>query len=88
MPDLTDKEYAVLEEEVTKNPPKVTGDGAGGFFARHLPDARHQGDTLIFLDHVSATWLRTQSEITHKSTTEIIGELVREKIAAQVVVYA
>jgi hypothetical protein len=26
--------------------------------------------------------LRLKSEITHKSTTEIIGELVREKIAA------
>ncbi|MFP3043257.1 hypothetical protein LQZ19_15695 [Treponema primitia] len=77
MPDLTDDEYEALEEEVTKNPPKVSGDGTGGFFAQH------QRETLIFLDQVSATWLRVQSEVTHKTQTEIIGELVREKIAAK-----
>ena len=27
------------------------------------------------------TWLQLKPEITHKSTTEIIGDLVREKIA-------
>jgi hypothetical protein len=78
MPDMTDEEYAALEKEVTKNPPKVTGDGTHGFFARH------KEDTLIFVDHVSATWLRVQAEVDHKTTTEIIGELVREKIAASV----
>ena len=76
MPDLTDEEYEALEEQVMKNPPKVSGSGTGGFIARH------QSDTLVFLDHVSATWLRVQSEVTHMSQTEIIGELVREKIAA------
>jgi hypothetical protein len=39
-------------------------------------------DEIVILDDVSATWLRLKSEITHKSATEIIGELVREKIAA------
>ena len=77
MPDLTDEEYEVLEEHVMKNPPKVSGNGTGGFIARH------QRDTLVFLDHVSATWLRVQSEATHKTTTEIIGELIREKIVMQ-----
>jgi hypothetical protein len=78
MPDMTDEEYAVLEKEVTRNPPKVTGDGTHGFFAQH------KEDTLIFVDHVSATWLRIKAELNHKTTTEIIGELVREKIAASV----
>jgi hypothetical protein len=78
MPDMTDEEYAVLEKEVTKNPPKVTGDGTHGFFARH------KEDTLIFVDHVSAIWLRVKAEADHKTSTEIIGELVREKIAASV----
>jgi hypothetical protein len=35
-------------------------------------------------DDVSATWLRVQAEADHKTSTEIIGELVREKIAASV----
>jgi hypothetical protein len=31
---------------------------------------------------VSIGWLRAMAEKTHKTPTEIIGELVREKIAA------
>jgi hypothetical protein len=73
---MTEEEAWALEEEVTRNPPKVSGDGTGGFFARHKEAA------VIFLDHVSATWLRARAEATHKTPTEIIGELVREKIAA------
>jgi hypothetical protein len=69
MPDMTDEEYVVLEKEVTKNPPKVTGDGTHGFFARH------KEDTLIFVDHISATWLRVQAEVDHKTSTKIIGSL-------------
>ena len=76
MAAMTEEEAWALEEEVTKNPPQVTGDGTNGFFARHK-DA-----TVIFVDHVSATWLRVKAEAAHKTPTEIIGELVREKIAA------
>ncbi|GHV92667.1 hypothetical protein AGMMS50268_31700 [Spirochaetia bacterium] len=32
-------------------------------------------------DQVSIAWLRTMAEKTHKTPTEIIGELVREKIS-------
>lgn len=53
MPDLTDEEYEALEAQVMRNPPKVSGDGTGGFITRH------QTDTLVFLDHVSATWAGT-----------------------------
>ena len=76
MAEMTEEEAWALEEEVTRNPPVVTGDGTRGFFARHK-DA-----TVIFVDHVSATWLRVRAEAAHKTTTEIIAELVREKIAA------
>jgi hypothetical protein len=76
MTAMTEEEAWALEEEVTRNPPKVSGDGTGGFFARHK-----EAD-VIFLDHVSATWIRVRAEATHKTPTEIIGELVREKIAA------
>jgi hypothetical protein len=75
---MTEAEAWALEDEVTRNPPAVTGDGTHGFFARHK-DA-----TVIFVDHVSAMWLRVRAEATHKTPTEIIGELVREKIAASI----
>ena len=79
MPDLNDEEYDALDEYYTKNPPKLSGNGKSGFFAKHA----EKGDTLIFVDDLSANWLRLKSEITHKSTTEIIGELVREKITTE-----
>ena len=77
MPDMTEEEYDALEDMWTRDPPKVSGDGKKGFFMKHKNE-------IVILDNVSATWLRLQAEITRKSTTEIIGDLVREKIAAQV----
>ena len=79
MAEMTEEEAWALEEEVTRNPPTVTGDGTHGLFARHK-DA-----TVIFVDHVSATWLRVKAEAAHKTPTDIIAELVREKIAAAAV---
>ena len=77
MPDMTEEEYDALDELWTTNPPKVSGDGKSGFFMKNKNE-------IVILDSVSATWLRLKSELTRKSTTEIIGELVREKIAAEV----
>jgi len=42
---------------------------------------KHKNE-IALLDDVSATWIRLRSEALNKSATEIIGELVREKIAA------
>ena len=75
MPDMTEEEYDALDELWTKNPPKVSGDGKSGFFMKYKNE-------IVILDKVSAAWLRHKSEITQKSVTEIIGDLVREKIAA------
>ena len=74
MPDMTEEEYDALDELWTHNPPKVTGNGKNGFFMEHKNE-------IVILDTVSATWLQLKSEITHKTPSEIIGELVREKIA-------
>ena len=79
MPEMTEEEYDSLDELWTNAPPKVSGDGKNGFFMKHKNE-------IVILDTVSATWLRLKSELTQKSTTEIIGELVREKIAAEVAV--
>ena len=75
MPDMTEEEYDALSELWTNNPPNVSGDGKSGFFMKYKNE-------IVILDNVSATWLRLKSEATHKSTSEIIGELVREKITS------
>jgi hypothetical protein len=72
---MTDEEADALDELVTRNPPKVSGNGKSGFFMKH------KGNVVI-LDDVSAAWLRAASEAAHKTPGEIIGDMVREKITA------
>ena len=74
MPRMSDEEADALAEMVAKNPPKVSGDGKNGLFMKH------KGNILI-LDDISATWLRVASESTHKTPSELVNEMIREKIA-------
>lgn len=69
MPRMTEEEAWALEDEVTRNPPKV--DPA---------KARHPV-RMITVDDFSADWLRIKAEAGHTTTEAIIGELVREKMA-------
>ena len=78
MPDLTDKEYDALDEYYTKNPPKLSGNGKSGFFAKHA----EKGNTLIFVDDFSANWLRIKAEATNTTPEVIIRQLVGKEIAA------
>jgi hypothetical protein len=78
MPDYTDEEYDALDDYYTKHPPKVSGNGKSGFFAKQA----EKSNTLIFVDDLSADWLRIKAAANHTTTMAIIGELVREKIAA------
>jgi len=78
MPDLTDEEYDVLDEYYTKNPPKLSGNGKSGFFARQA----NKGNTLIFIDDLSATWLRIKAEANNTTPEVIIRQLVSKEIAA------
>jgi hypothetical protein len=80
MPDLTDEEYDALDEYYTKNPPKLSGNGKSGFFAKRA----EKGSTLIFVDDLSANWLRIKATASHTTPEAIIGELVRKEIAAAV----
>jgi len=68
MPRMTEAEAWALEDEVTRNPPKV--DPA---------KARHPV-RMIVVDDFSADWLRVKAEASHTSQGEIISELVRERI--------
>jgi hypothetical protein len=69
MPDLTEEEYDALDELWTNNPPAVSGNRKDGFFMKHRGE-------IVLLDNVSAAYLRAKSDTTHKTPTEIIGELV------------
>ena len=69
MPRMTEEEAWALDEEVTKNPPRVDSSKA-----RHV-------SRMVVLDDFSADYLMSVSIGTHKTPSEIIGELVREKIA-------
>ena len=71
---MTDEEADALDELVTKNPPKVSGDGKSGIFMKHKGN-------IVILDDVSSTWLRVTSEATQKSPSEIVNEMVLEKMA-------
>ena len=72
MPRMTDKEAQALADEFAKNPPKVTGDGKSGFFMKHK-------GSIIILDDVAATWLRVTSESAHKTPSDLVSEMIREK---------
>ena len=74
MPRMTDDEAEALSELVIKNPPKVSGNGKNGFFMKHKGN-------IIILDDISATWLRVTSESSHKTPSDLVSEMIREKMA-------
>jgi len=72
MPVMTDEEADALDELFTQTTPRLTK--IPGVFAR-------QRALLGALDEVTANYIITKAEAFHKTPSEIIGELVREKIA-------
>jgi len=70
---MTDEEAEYWDEYFTKNT-IMPNPNKPGFFARKY------GMTVKF-DPETTRFLAAQSESTQKSISEIIGELVREKIA-------
>lgn len=71
---MTDEEAAELNDRWTKAIPKVNP-ARPGVFAR-------QRALLETLDSLSANYIQNRAEASHKTPSEIIGELVREKITA------
>jgi hypothetical protein len=77
---MTEEEADALDEYYTRNPPKVDPAKKGtGFFTRRKAAGR-----TITVDDLSEDYLTTKAIATHKTPAEIIGEMVREKIAASV----
>ena len=73
MPRMTEEEAWALDEEVTRNPPPVDPSKA-----RHM-------SRMVALDDFSADYLMSVSTVTHKTPSEIIGEMVRERATASAV---
>jgi hypothetical protein len=73
MKEMTDEEADALDEYYTKNPPQVDPSKNGGFAKKSF--------RMVALDRLSEDYVLTRAIATHKSPTEIISELVREKIA-------
>jgi len=69
---MTDEEAFALDEYYTKNPPKVD------------PSKARIRIPLVRVDNVTAEYLAKEANITHKSPTELISEMIRERIAASV----
>jgi hypothetical protein len=78
MKDLTDEEYARLDEKWTKTTPKV-GPNGSGYFSQRKAAAR-----TVTIDDFSAHYLMIKAMDTHKTPAEIISEMVHERIASVV----
>jgi len=72
---MTEEEAYALDEYYTNNPPQVDPAKRGGVFTR-------QRELLDLLDRVSADYIMTRSMSTNKTPSQIIGEMVRERIAS------
>ena len=74
MLDMTEEEADALDEYFTKHLPKVDPT-KGGVTTR-------QGFRMVALDRLSEDYLLTMALETKKSPTELIGDMVRERITA------
>jgi hypothetical protein len=72
MPEMTEEEADALDEFVTKNPPKVD------------PSKARLVVRMVELDDFTADYLFSRSVSTHKTPSELITDLVREKVATSI----
>jgi hypothetical protein len=71
---MTDEEADALDELWTRTTPEIDT-SRPGFLTR-------KGFTMVSLDPLAAAYLRAQADATHQTPSEVIGAMVREKIAA------
>lgn len=72
MAQMTEEEADRLDELWTNTTPEIDT-SKPGYFTQHMAH-------LIEVDNLSAAYLRTDA--THKTPSQIIGEMVREQIHA------
>ena len=73
-PILTEKEAWELDKELTETTPELT-EVEGPFIKKY------RESMMVALDTLSANYVQSVSIGTHKTPSEVISELVREKIA-------
>jgi hypothetical protein len=69
----TDEETWALQRIWTENPPELL-EGSGPLTRRR--------ELLRLLDEVSANYIMTIAEREHKTPSQVVGDMVREKIAS------
>jgi hypothetical protein len=74
--DMTDEEYGALDEELTRTIPKLGPNGSDWLSQREL--------RLLGLNKLSTDYLLIKALTTHKTPTQVIDELIREKVVASV----
>jgi len=72
--DMTDEEYDALDEELTRNPPRIISNGNDWLSQREI--------RISGLKNMTIQYLLTKAKATNKSPVQIIDELVSEKVAA------
>ena len=77
MTEMTDEEADYWDEFFTKNPPRVDPNKKGGYFTR-------QRELLDVLDRTTADYIVNRAIQSQKLPAQIIGDMVREKIASSV----
>jgi len=72
--DMTEEEAEYWDDYFTRNPPKTDPARPGVFARRRL-------NRFAGLDDLSVDYLLTRAIATRRTPEDIIGELIREKIA-------
>jgi len=72
--DMTDEEYDALDEEMTRNPPKIIPDGSDWISQREI--------RLLGLKNMTVQYLLTKAKADNKSPAQIIDELVSKELIA------
>ena len=73
---MTDEEADDLDELWTRTTPEIDTNKPG-FLTR-------KGFTMVSLDPVTVAYLKAKAADSRRSLSELIGEMVREKIAASI----
>ncbi|MDR2543574.1 MAG: hypothetical protein LBC80_09055 [Treponema sp.] len=74
--DMTDEEYGALDEELTRNPPRIISNGNDWLSQREI--------RILGLKNMTVNYLLTKAKAANKSPAQIIDELVGKEIAAAV----
>jgi hypothetical protein len=73
---MTDEEADALDERLTRTTPAIKTDAGSG------PKVRHPPTRMVAVDDLTAEYLTSRAMATHKSPTEVLGELVRKELTA------